>query len=43
MPTSPLTALRVPGVPGVLINVAAFMTAFYGLYSYLGPHISETL
>ncbi|MGQ4878665.1 MFS transporter [Billgrantia sp. LNSP4103-1] len=43
MPTSPLTALRVSGVPVVLGNVAAFMTAFYGLYSYLGPHISETL
>ncbi|WP_240455541.1 MFS transporter [Halomonas faecis] len=43
MPTSPLTALRVPGVLGVLLNVAAFMTAFYGLYSYLGPHVSDVL
>ena len=43
MPTSPLTALRVPGVPSVLLNVAAFMTAFYGLYSYLGPHLSDVL
>ena len=42
-PTSPLTALRVPGVPAVLINVAAYMTAFYGLYTYLGPYLGEVL
>lgn len=43
IPTSPLTALRVPGIVPALLNVAAYMTAFYGLYSYLGPHLSATL
>lgn len=43
LPTSPLTALRVPGVPAVLVNVGAFMTAFYGLYTYLGPHLGDVL
>lgn len=42
-PTSPLTALRVPGIGSALANVAAYMTAFYGLYTYLGPHLGETL
>lgn len=43
IPTSPLTALRVPGIAVALSNVAAYMTAFYGLYTYLGPHLGETL
>ncbi|SDL19478.1 Predicted arabinose efflux permease, MFS family [Modicisalibacter muralis] len=43
MPTSPFTALRVPGIVPVLLNVAAYMTAFYGLYSYLGPHLGVAL
>ncbi|MFC3284542.1 MFS transporter [Litchfieldella rifensis] len=42
-PTSPLTALRVPGITAALLNVAAYMTAFYGLYTYLGPHLGGTL
>ncbi|GGX89579.1 MFS transporter [Litchfieldella qijiaojingensis] len=43
VPTSPLTALRVPGIKAALLNVAAYMTAFYGLYTYLGPHLGESL
>lgn len=43
LPTSPLTALRVSGVSAVLVNVGAFMTAFYGLYFYLGPHLGDVL
>ncbi|KAB7613651.1 MFS transporter [Amylibacter sp. SFDW26] len=41
--TSPLTALYIPGISGALISVAAFMTAFYGLYSFLGAHMQTTL
>lgn len=41
--TSPLTALRVPGITGALIVCAAYMTAFYGLYSYLGVHVQDRL
>ncbi|MDI5986598.1 MFS transporter [Halomonas sp. M4R5S39] len=41
--SSSLTALRIPGIRSVLLNVAAFMTAFYGLYTYLGPHLGEVL
>lgn len=41
--TSPFTALRVPGIVPALLNVAAYMTAFYGLYSYLGPHLGVAL
>jgi len=37
--TSPLTALRVPGIGRALLVCAAYMTAFYGLYSYLGAHL----
>ena len=43
MPTSPFTALRVLGIVPTLLNVAAYMTAFYGLYSYLGPHLGSVL
>ena len=43
LPTSPVTALRVPGVSAVLVNVGAFMTAFYGLYTFLGTHLSDVL
>lgn len=41
--TSPLTALRVPGIAAALMNVAAYMTAFYGLYNYLGSHLGGAL
>ncbi|MFQ8431482.1 MFS transporter [Amaricoccus sp. W119] len=40
---SPFGALRVPGVPALLMLVAGFMTAFYGLYAYLGAHLTGTL
>nr|WP_240457630.1 MFS transporter [Halomonas socia] len=42
-PSSSLKALRIPGIRSVLLNVAAYMTAFYGLYTYLGPHLGEVL
>ncbi|MGR2737984.1 MFS transporter [Billgrantia sp. Q4P2] len=42
-PSSALMALRIPGIHAVLLNVGAFMTAFYGLYTYLGPHLGEVL
>ncbi|MEL7100132.1 MAG: MFS transporter [Pseudomonadota bacterium] len=41
--TAPLTGLRLPGVPPLLASVAAYMTAFYGLYAYLGTHIGVGL
>lgn len=41
--TSPLRALRVPGVKPVLVLVTAFMGAFYGLYAFLGTHMTTTL
>jgi len=41
--TSPLTALRIPGVFGLLGSVVAYMTAFYGLYAYLGTHLTQFL
>lgn len=40
---SPLAALRVPGIKPLLVLVGTYMTAFYGLYTYLGPHITEGL
>lgn len=42
-PTPPLQGLRLPGVPPLLASVAAYMTAFYGLYAYLGTHIGVGL
>jgi DHA1 family inner membrane transport protein len=42
-PSSPLTALRVRGIGPALLTVAAYMTAFYGLYAYLGPHLTGVL
>ena len=41
--TSPLTALGTPGILPGLFGVAAFMTAFYGVYTYLGPHVQTVL
>ncbi len=40
---SPLRALRIPGVGALLMSVVAYMVAFYGLYAYLGPHLTENL
>lgn len=36
-------AWRIPGVIPALLNVLSFMAAFYGLYAFLGPHITEGL
>ena len=41
--SSPLAALRVPGVVPLLIACAAFMASFYGVYAYLGDHLHRTL
>ena len=41
--TSPLTALRVPGIGRALLACAAYMVAFYGLYTYLGAHFQDAL
>jgi predicted MFS family arabinose efflux permease len=40
---SPLEALSIPGVAPLLIACGAFMTAFYGVYGYLGDHLHEGL
>ncbi|WP_216824943.1 MFS transporter [Roseovarius sp. EL26] len=40
---SPLSVLRLPGLMGLLTSVMAFMVAFYGLYAYLGTHLSGVL
>ncbi|PWK92418.1 MFS transporter [Fulvimonas soli] len=42
-PSSPLSALRVRGMVPALVVVAVYMTAFYGLYAYLGPHLTGVL
>lgn len=39
----PLNALRLPGIVSSLLLVATYMTAFYGLYTYLGPHLTDRL
>src|SRR5206468_2760364 len=39
----PLAALGTPGVKRLLVACAAFMTAFYGVYGYLGDHLHEGL
>lgn len=41
--TSPISAMRVPGITGALFCVAMFSLCFYGIYNYLGTHITETL
>ena len=41
--TSPISALRVAGLGGALFCVAMFGAGFYGVYNYLGAHITETL
>lgn len=41
--TSPLTALRLPGLLPILMSVVAYMSAFYGLYAYLGTHLITQL
>ncbi|WP_027058336.1 MFS transporter [Mesorhizobium loti] len=36
---APLEALGIPGILPLLVACAAFMTAFYGVYGYLGDHL----
>ncbi|MER8367323.1 MFS transporter [Mesorhizobium sp. M0306] len=40
---TPLGALAVPGIVPLLVACAAFMTAFYGVYGYLGDHLHNGL
>lgn len=42
-PTSPISGLRVPGILPALFSVAALGTGFYGIYNYLGAHLTEHL
>ncbi|MFE0016448.1 MFS transporter [Mesorhizobium sp. NPDC059054] len=39
----PLAALRIAGVKPLLVACAAFMSAFYGVYGYLGDHLHTGL
>lgn len=41
--TSPLTALKVPGVLPALTSVALLGLGFYGFYNYLGAHLEVNL
>ncbi|WP_299424808.1 MFS transporter [uncultured Shimia sp.] len=40
---SPFKAFRVPGVLPILLSVVCFMSAFYGLYAFLGAHLTTVL
>lgn len=40
---APLQALGTPGIVPLLIACGAFMTAFYGVYGYLGDHLHQGL
>jgi len=40
---SPFKAFRVPGLLPILLAVVAFMSAFYGLYGFLGAHMTTVL
>lgn len=42
-PISSVQALRIAGVPSLLLICLAFMTAFYGIYAFLGDHLRTTL
>ncbi|WP_166415738.1 MFS transporter [Cochlodiniinecator piscidefendens] len=41
--TSPITALKLPGVIPGLFAVACLGTGFYGFYNYLGAHLEREL
>ena len=41
--TSPIRALGIPGLPPILGAVACYMVAFYGLYAFLGTHLTTQL
>ncbi|MCB1351704.1 MAG: MFS transporter [Rhodobacteraceae bacterium] len=40
---SPLAALRIRGLAPILLAVAGYMMAFYGLYAFLGTHLTARL
>lgn len=40
---SPLAAFATPGIAPLLVACFAFMTAFYGVYAYLGDHLHHHL
>ncbi|TIM90105.1 MFS transporter [Mesorhizobium sp.] len=40
---TPLGALAVPGIVPLLVACGTFMTAFYGVYGYLGDHLHNGL
>jgi DHA1 family inner membrane transport protein len=40
---TPLAALGIPGILPLLVACGAFMTAFYGVYGYLGDHLHSGL
>jgi len=42
-PTSPLTALRVPGIWRGLFAAGALMLGFYGTYAFIGAHVHDAL
>lgn len=39
----PTEALKIPGVTPLLIACGAFMSAFYGIYGFLGDHLHNNL
>ncbi len=41
--TSPLSAMRVPGIVPALFSVLVLGTGFYGIYNYLGAHLTGNL
>ncbi|MCA0919766.1 MFS transporter [Pseudooceanicola nanhaiensis] len=41
--TSPLTALRVEGVPRGLLSAGLLMFGFYGAFGFLGAHVADHL
>ncbi|MGR3453720.1 MFS transporter [Pseudooceanicola sp.] len=42
-PTSPLTALKVPGIGRGLFAGLCLMLSFYGTYAFLGAHVGDAL
>lgn len=42
-PTSPLTALKVPGIGRGLFAAGALMLGFYGTYAFIGAHVHDAL
>ncbi|MEJ8476034.1 MFS transporter [Roseibium algae] len=42
-PVSPFRALKIPGVLPLLVICLSYMTAFYGLYAFLGDHLRSVL